>query len=50
VNLAFSIGVSALIFFAHRENIGRLIRGEERTVTWGIYKKKETPPPGGTPE
>lgn len=38
VNLALSVAVSGLIVFAHRANIGRLIRGEEPKVTWGIYK------------
>lgn len=47
LNLVFSAGVSALIVFAHRANIGRLIRGEERTVTWGIFKEK---PPATPPE
>lgn len=43
LNLAFSIGVSALIILAHRANIRRLVRGEEPKVSWGIFKKD--PPP-----
>lgn len=38
VNFALSLAASALIVWAHRANIKRLIKGEEPKVTWGIYK------------
>jgi glycerol-3-phosphate acyltransferase PlsY len=41
----FSFAVAATIFWSHRSNIGRLIKGEESTVTWGIFKDKPKPPP-----
>jgi acyl phosphate:glycerol-3-phosphate acyltransferase len=37
-NLAFSVAVCALVFWSHRANIGRLLRGEEQKVSWGIFK------------
>ena len=35
---AFSIAACVLVLWSHRANIRRLIRGEEPTVTWGIFK------------
>lgn len=39
VLLGFSIGAVLLVFWAHRANIGRLMRGEEPRTTIGSTKK-----------
>jgi acyl phosphate:glycerol-3-phosphate acyltransferase len=38
VNLAFAFAACALVVWSHRANIGRLVRGEEPKVSWGIFK------------
>jgi glycerol-3-phosphate acyltransferase PlsY len=38
INLAFSFAVCALVFWSHRSNIGRLLRGQEPKVSWGVFK------------
>lgn len=38
INLLFSVAVCVLVFWSHRANIGRLLRGEEPKVSWGIFK------------
>jgi glycerol-3-phosphate acyltransferase PlsY len=38
VTFAFSLAVCALVLWSHRTNMGRLLRGEEPKVTWGIFK------------
>jgi glycerol-3-phosphate acyltransferase PlsY len=44
----FSIGISLLILFTHRSNIGRLIRGtENRITTIRLLRKKQTLPSRG---
>lgn len=41
--LVFGIYVSVLVVWKHRSNIGRLLRGEEPKVTWGIFKDEPKP-------
>jgi glycerol-3-phosphate acyltransferase PlsY len=41
----FSIGISLLIIYTHRTNIGRLIKGtENRIATIRLSRKEETSP------
>lgn len=38
VGLAFSLAACVLVLWSHRANIGRLVKGEEPKVSWGIFK------------
>ena len=38
LTLAFAVAVCALVWWSHRTNISRLVRGEEPKVSWGIFK------------
>lgn len=42
VNLAFAVCVSLLIIWTHRANIGRLVRGEEPRVSWGMKRRTKS--------
>ena len=38
LNFVFALAVGGFIWWSHRANIGRIARGEEPKVSWGIFK------------
>lgn len=40
LNLAFALSISLLIVFNHRANIRRLLKGDEPTASWGMFKTR----------